>query len=248
MKIIVNADDLGISSEVNAEILRLMRAGRVTSATILANGAAMEAAAQAARELPQCSFGVHLNASEFVPLTRQEELAPLLDDRGAFAGDRVRSMKVTAGLRAAIFREWCTQVERMQSVGCRISHLDGHHHIHTVPSLFPVLKKVQRRFGIRKVRITTNVFEPGRIPLLRRRVLKALWNCALRSWYRTQTVDGFCSLETFERAAFNGNGLGTIELMVHPGGAGFVAENQLLESNWMQWVPGGADLINYHDL
>ncbi|MGH8658890.1 MAG: ChbG/HpnK family deacetylase [Gammaproteobacteria bacterium] len=45
MKIIINADNLGLSEPVNDAIFAMMRAGRVTSATLVANGAAVEDAA-----------------------------------------------------------------------------------------------------------------------------------------------------------------------------------------------------------
>ena len=46
MKIIVNADDLGISELVNEAIFQGMRRGTITSATMLSNGPAVKAAAQ----------------------------------------------------------------------------------------------------------------------------------------------------------------------------------------------------------
>ena len=69
MRIIINADDLGISQEVNDAIFGLMAEGKVTSATILANGPAVEEAARRVAEFPECSFGVHLNLTEFKPWT-----------------------------------------------------------------------------------------------------------------------------------------------------------------------------------
>lgn len=65
IQIIVNADDLGLSAEVNEAIFRAMEAGVITSATMLSNGSAVIPAARILHRFPNCSFGVHLNLTEF---------------------------------------------------------------------------------------------------------------------------------------------------------------------------------------
>jgi predicted glycoside hydrolase/deacetylase ChbG (UPF0249 family) len=129
MKVIVNADDLGISPAVNDAIFHLIAMGRVTSATLLANGAALTDAAKRSKSFPACSFGVHLNASEWQPLTHDTDLRPILDDSGCFAGNRLREVKITGALRAALVREWCAQVELIQAAGVR-----GARHCKTRPT------------------------------------------------------------------------------------------------------------------
>jgi hypothetical protein len=99
LKVIVNADDLGTSLEVNNAIFQLIAMGRVTSATLLANGAALTDAAKRSKSFPQCSFGVHLNASQWQPLTHDPDLRPILDDSGCFAGKRVLRLHRGAGPR-----------------------------------------------------------------------------------------------------------------------------------------------------
>ena len=65
--VIVNGDDLGASSEINRAIFDLMAQNKLTSASVLANGACVEAAIERTRYFPRCSFGVHLNVTEFEP-------------------------------------------------------------------------------------------------------------------------------------------------------------------------------------
>lgn len=136
-----------------------MAQGCITSSTILANGPAFDNAILRIRDYPQCSIGVHLNLTEFRPLVAGG-LFPILDGEGCFAGGRIRHIPIGGQLREAIFQEWCAQIERLASLGLRPSHIDSHHHVHTIPALFPVLKRVQRRFGLRKVRITMNIYPP----------------------------------------------------------------------------------------
>src|SRR5206468_8760786 len=112
------------SSEVNEAVFGLMTEGRVTSATLLANGHAVTEAARRARDLPERSFGAHLNLSEFPPLTQQPGLKPLLDAQGCFAGNRLRQIPITPSLKEAVFEELTAQVGRLQALGVRLSHLD----------------------------------------------------------------------------------------------------------------------------
>jgi predicted glycoside hydrolase/deacetylase ChbG (UPF0249 family) len=250
MKVIVNADDLGFSRGVNDAIFSLMARGRVTSATIMANGADVEDAVRRAGEFPRCSFGVHLNAFGLRPLTQNAGLSPILDQAGNFAGNVIRQMAIPAPLREAIFQEWCAQVDKLQSLGLRVSHFDSHHHTHTLPALLPVLKRLQRRFNIRKVRISMNIYSrqtPARSPWLP--AGKAIWNFALRHFPATTTTEGFSSLQVFcEAWRESPRQFGSVELMVHPGAAHFEAETKLLDSPWWEELSLSSQFISYHEL
>ncbi|MFM2294050.1 MAG: hypothetical protein RLZZ350_463 [Verrucomicrobiota bacterium] len=251
MKIIVNADDLGLSQEINDAIFAHMTTGRVTSATVLANAAALDDAARRAKDFPRCSFGVHLNADEFRPLTASPALARLLDAEGNFIGNRVREIPVDGALRAAVFAEWSAQVERVRAAGFAISHFDSHHHIHTVPGLLPVLKALQKKFAVRRVRASMNLYPADAPAAWALRWKKAAWNFALRNYFATRTTDGFTSLEIFATKASRAGlekKFRTMELMVHPGGADFASETALLATEWWRGLKFPVELMSYDEL
>jgi len=249
MKIIINADDLGLNREVNDAIFILMAERRITSATLLANGPAVREAAQRVTEFPHCSFGVHLNLSEFRPLTVHPGLRPILAENGCFAGNRLREITLTHALRLGIFQEWSAQVERLQSLGVRLSHFDSHHHMHTVPGVFPVMKRLQHRFGFRKVRLTMNLYLPDAPASRARLSTKAAWNFALRHWHRTTTTRRLTSFEIFSRTPKEKlRGCESVELMVHPGSADYAQETQLLWTDWLKELPFPAQCISYNEL
>jgi len=75
--------------------------------------------------------------------------------------NRVRETPIDTGLAQGIYDEFCAQVARVQSLGVKVSHLDSHNYVTTIPKLLPVLKRVQKRFQIRKVRITRNIYGSG---------------------------------------------------------------------------------------
>lgn len=248
MRIILNADDLGANEIVNEKIFQVMARRQITSASILANGPLVEEAARRVLEFPHCSFGAHLNISEFQPLTQDRDLEPLLSSSGEFAGN-IREVKISTRLRNAVFREWCAQVEKLLKLQIPVSHFDSHHHVHTIPGLFPILKKLRRRFGIRKVRATMNIYPVTSRASAFLRLRKALWRLAVRHVAKMTTTDGFTSLRIFcgrndFRAASQ-----TVELMVHPGGEGFEEETLLLETGWLKAVNVSVDsFISYNDL
>ncbi len=249
MRVIVNADDLGSGVAINREIFRLIANGRITSATLLANGSSSEDAARQAKEFPQCSFGAHLNVSEFKPLVQDPDMQPLLNSRGEFAGN-IREVVISSRLRKAILQEWCAQVEKLLQLGISVTHIYSHHHVHTIPALFPVLRRLRCRFGIRKVRTTMNIYPTDAPASAFLRARKTLWKFGLRHVCRMRTTDGFTSLRIFcERGGDCPARYETVELMVHPGGRGFDEETRLLESEWWKSIGRPVDaMINYGDL
>ena len=248
MRIIVNSDDLGACESVNASIFGLMEKGRVTSATLLTNFPGAESAAREMRNYPHCSFGVHLNVTEFFPLTDHPGLKPLLTASGEFANN-IRGIPLSRSVRQGVFAEWSAQVERALALGVPVSHLDGHHHCHTVPGLFGVLKGIQRKFDIRKVRITRNIYSFSEEMPRKLAATKKVWNFALKNWFPTQTTEGFCSFSIFFQRLQARNGLpSTIELMCHPGHENYRKETELLAGPWKDFLPRHARLISYNEL
>lgn len=246
---IVNADDLGISQTVNEAIFDLMSRGRISSATIMANGPAMREAARQVSNFPRCSFGVHLNLTQFEPLTGGPGARLLVDERGQMSRANERAKPGLDRLRA-VYLELCAQIERVASLGVRISHLDSHNHVHTRSAIvFPALKEVQRRYRIRRVRLSKNFYAPDRPCSPQKLWRKRAYNWALKSIYRTHTTDAFTEFLTYHHAdAACAQSIGLIELMVHPGAAYAAEETSILESEWTARRERRVRLISYAQL
>jgi predicted glycoside hydrolase/deacetylase ChbG (UPF0249 family) len=252
MKIIVNCDDLGMSAVVNEAIFELMDQGRATSATLMANAPAFESAVSQTGNYPSCSFGVHLNVTEFAPLSSHAGLGPLLNDHGEFAGltliDR-REFRWTKALCAGVYAEWSAQIERALAHGVPISHLDSHHHVHTRFGLMGVLKRLRQRFGIPRIRLRRNVGSSTSPMGMGRRATNQAWNLALRYVVWAQTSDRFAAFSTlYDDLCSGATRPGVIELMCHPGNERFVAETALLRGDWRERMSREARLISYLDL
>ena len=253
MKVIINADDFGLNREVNAAILDLMSKGRITSVTMLANAPGIQ---EGVKQLPrdrQFSFGVHLNLTEFAPLTPRSslgELAGCLDERGWFLSENyLRSKVITSALREHMFMELKLQVERLLSYGLKISHFDSHNHVHTIPGVFPVLKRLQKHFGIWKVRTTWNLYPLGSSVSWQLQLKKKLWDLALRHYRSTTCTSAFTSFAVFyDLARRIILPYESVELMVHPGHSQFQEETRLLLSNWQDAIVFPITLISYAEL
>lgn len=250
MRIIVNADDLGMSESVNEAIFTGMQRRLITSATMLANGHALGSAIRELSHFPSCSFGVHLNLTEFEPVcaTSRKELARIIDEDGRFNGNSIRKIKIDVPLLRAVFKEWCSQIENLMRLGVQPSHLDAHHHVHTIPQLFPVLVALRRRYKINKIRISRNMYDESERPKRLLLEKKRFFNTALRS-VGFRTVSVFTDLATFVKlCATCPPPDETVELMTHPDTLVRNEEAVLLESAWPERLCYNATLISYKTL
>jgi predicted glycoside hydrolase/deacetylase ChbG (UPF0249 family) len=141
-------------------------------------------------------------------------------------------------------------MDLLKRAGVPISHIDGHHHVHTIPALFPVLKAVQRCYGIRKVRISLNVYSEDeargrKLPMFQ----KAVFNFLIRRIYRTRTTDLFMSLPAYceNHPRFPAR-CKTGEIMLHPGAPDAANEMQKLRHLAAEDPGFRENLISYHAL
>jgi len=159
-RLIVNADDFGLTSGVNRAIIEGNRLGIVTSATLMANAKATDLAIDLAKAQPSIKTGCHVVLIDGVPLTAN--LASLTEDSQRFR----TSLKqfAMAAIRKQISaeevqREVETQVRKIQSRGITLTHLDSHKHTHMFPHVLRPLLRAAKACGLRAVR---NPFEPLR--------------------------------------------------------------------------------------
>lgn len=155
-RVIINADDLGADVPRNEGILEAIRAGTVTSVSILANGPALEDALQRIRPLDhsKVSFGIHCNISEGTPLAGG--LRILAGPDGCFmkkAAAHQLLMRGGAAIEEEIARELDMQIEALKGAGLRLTHIDGHHHVHVFPAAIKAVCAAARKHGIPWMRI-----------------------------------------------------------------------------------------------
>jgi hopanoid biosynthesis associated protein HpnK len=157
-RLIVNADDFGLTAGVNRAIIEGNRSGIVTSATLMANAKATDAAIGLARTQPSLKTGCHVVLIDGVPLA--SNLPSLTDGSPRFRSSLKQfALAATRGQIAAdeIQREVEAQIRKLQSCGVTITHVDSHKHTHMFPCVLRPMLRAAKACGIRAVR---NPFEP----------------------------------------------------------------------------------------
>jgi len=242
-RLIVNADDFGLSQGINHAIMLGHRQGIITSATLLANGGAFTAAVEMARTAGGLGVGVHLNLTEGQPVSAPSDIPSLVDAQGVFAHTVAqlgrRSLVGSLSLRE-VERELRAQIEKVLAAGVAVTHLDGHKHVHLVPALCRLVMRLATEYGILGMRCPCESFS-AIIWLMRRNsraasrllhqygVSRGLWLLARRasracqraglrhpSYFYGLTATGWLDAEVLQRLICH-LPEGTSELMCHPG-------------------------------
>lgn len=141
-RLIVNADDFGYTRDVNEGILQSHRHGIVRSASMLANGSALEHAVGLALQCPTLAIGCHLTLVEGESVARPGTTLP----------PSLGRLLVDPPTRADATGEFRAQVEQLLARGIRLDHLDTHKHLHIFPPVLDAVTEVAREFGIRWIR------------------------------------------------------------------------------------------------
>jgi hopanoid biosynthesis associated protein HpnK len=169
-RLIVNADDFGMTEGVNRAILEAHRHGIVTSTSLLTNGAAFASAVEIARSHPTLGVGVHLNLTEGSPASEPVRIPSLLTPQGSFSPGAPRlawRLRTGRAALAEIEIEFRAQIDKVRAAGIEPTHLDGHQHVHMWPSVFVVTARLASHYGIGGVRCSRERRAPLR-GLLRR--------------------------------------------------------------------------------
>ena len=175
-RLIVNADDFGLTRGVNRAIVEAHCHGVVTSSTLMANGRAFEDAIQGAKSASRLSVGCHVVLVDGAPVLGAGETSTLSDKKGGdghfydnLSGFAWRAVmgRVDAD---EIEAEVAAQIRKLQAAGVAVSHLDTHKHTHIFPQVLRPLLRAARACGVPAVR---NPFGPVHISIVAKR--PSLW-------------------------------------------------------------------------
>ncbi|MGZ8899482.1 MAG: hopanoid biosynthesis-associated protein HpnK [Limisphaerales bacterium] len=141
-RLIVNADDFGQSASINQAVIQAHQQGILTSASLMVNGDAFEAAVDLAKTNPRLGVGLHLTLCCGRATLPAAEIPDLVTDDGLFAASAIAAgiaYYCSRGLRGQLRREMQAQIEKFQETGLRMDHLNGHLHIHLHPTILALL-------------------------------------------------------------------------------------------------------------
>jgi chitin disaccharide deacetylase len=154
-RLIVHADDFGISRRANEGIIEAHRRGIVTSTSIMASGEAFEHALDLLETTASLDVGVHLTLVDELPVLPGSEVSSLVGRDGRFHDGAAAFMK--RYLRGAVSlaeveRELDAQITGVLNRGVKVSHLDSHQHLHVLPGVRRIVGQLAAKNGIRAIR------------------------------------------------------------------------------------------------
>ena len=143
-KLIINADDFGLSEGVNYGIISAYKSGVVRSTSTMANMPGFEHAMELLKENENFGCGVHMTLSCYKPVL--SNLKTIVDENGYFIR-RITNEVIENMDLDEVYEEFCAQIEKVRSK-TDITHLDSHHHVHTLEKLRPVIERVLEKYDL----------------------------------------------------------------------------------------------------
>lgn len=183
-RLIVNADDFGLSSSVNAAVIRAHREGILTSTSLMVNEAGFDEAVKLAKENPSLGIGLHLTLLQGHSTLPPEKIPGLVDARGEFSESPVGvglNYFFKGHLREQLRIEIHAQFEKFHSTGLPLDHVNGHLHLHLHPAIFKILMEDSEKLGIRRMRLTRDCLARSR-KMSRGRLVYKISHAAIFEW------------------------------------------------------------------
>lgn len=208
--IVINADDFGISNEVNRGIALAFDKGLINQTTLMVDGPCVAEAITIAK---QHNFfdkvGLHL------------DLDHLKDDKYKSLIQQVRHRLLNEKEKESIKKDIARQIDKYISYDCSLMHIDSHHHTHVEIQILALVIPIAKSKGFKTMRISRNMMPTIGLKGVGKYVYKHWVNSRIKSCFTT--TDFFGSYEDYCKYI----GLSdSVEIMVHP----ILLDNKLYDS------------------
>ncbi len=154
-KLIVNADDLGLTRGINLAVSECADAGLLRSATLMANGPAFEDAVRIFRGREGFGTGIHFVLTGLPPVSPAGKLGRLTGPQGLLPTGLLallKKLEADKSVREAVRTELFAQAEKVFDSGIIPTHFDTHKHVHIIPAVLDVLLEISARFSVKWIR------------------------------------------------------------------------------------------------
>jgi chitin disaccharide deacetylase len=155
-RLIVNADDFGLSPEVNAGIIRARRDGILRSASLMVAEPAAHAAAELARDNPELDVGLHAVVCRGRSMLDASRLGAAVRGSGEFINSPVAAgmrYYFDRSMRTVMTDELRAQVERHLELVGYLHHIDGHLNFHVHPLFADILVNLAVEYKVPCIRL-----------------------------------------------------------------------------------------------
>lgn len=216
--VIINADDFGSDKAINQGVVKSFKLGYISSTTIMVNMPGFaETCKLAKKENLLSHIGLHLNLTEGKPLTQNIAcLSRFCSPNGYFVDPRKGNpfYPLKQNEKQALREEIIAQITACRERGLPLTHIDSHHHVHTLWNIGQVVVQVAREMGINRVRLARNC---GPKISLVKRTYKTIYN----QWLQVHHMAGvryFGNIDDFAWLLRDRRLLSDLsaEIMTHP--------------------------------
>lgn len=259
-KVIVSADDLGMSKGINDAISVAFEEGVLTSASIMANMAEYEdAVTNTIARNREMGIGIHVCLTEGMSILHRKEIPLLVNDDGVFNNGFIEVFIKSKSDRfmSQVHAEMKAQFERVRCDGIEIDHVNGHHHIHMIPRVFDCVRELGEANGCKGVRLSNERFggrwrEMGLKYVVRplmngnivKKIMLSVLAMSIRKRLKGMRCPDYCygvldsggMDERTLRYILNSVKPGVTEIITHPGllGEGISEEKGSRKGSWSQ--------------
>ncbi len=164
-RLIVNADDFGLSSSVNEAVIRAHREGILTTTSLMVNEPGFNEAVKLAKENLRLGVGLHLTFLMGHAALSPENIPGLVNARGEFTSSPFgagMSYFFKRSLREQLRAEIHAQFAKFHATGLPIDHVNGHLHLHLHPVIFKILMADAEKLRITHLRLTRDCLARSR--------------------------------------------------------------------------------------
>ena len=166
-RLIVTADDFGLTASVNDAVENGYCNGILTTASLMVTGGAAADAVARARRLPHLRVGLHIVLVDGMSLLTKEAIPSLVDANNRFHPGQTRlGIRYFSSPRARreLAAEVRAQFEAFRQTGLQLDHANAHKHMHLHPTIAKLVIDIGREFGLRALRV------PAEPPVLLRAI------------------------------------------------------------------------------
>lgn len=157
MKFRINADDFGISPGVNSAVEEMFKKQKLHSASLIYGCGYFDEALVIAKRNPDLKIGLHFNLTSGKSAFNHQKPALLTDKNGNFKNGflklLLRSVFKKKALQKEVKQELEAQISAIENAGIKLSHIDGHRHVHFIFGIFPLVVEAAKIHQIQQVRV-----------------------------------------------------------------------------------------------
>ncbi len=160
-KLVITADDVGISPDIDQAAIAAATDGRITAISLIPGGSTFEQALNDISAIKKIDIGIHISLSQGKPLSdgmKMSRQGTLPSSHGTL----LRRYLLGYLSRDLLLEEICAQIKLAKDAGIEIAFLNTHQHVQLYPFVLQPLCEAALRFGIRWIRLPFETHLPAK--------------------------------------------------------------------------------------